>query len=199
MRLDKAVIFEVPGADPSIDRVVRDSPGGRMTIVAVPTAEAIADVAVQLVEIGVKLIELCGGISPLWRAVVSDAVGDRAAVSSATFGIESLPAAARYNAAFEKGETTSQAFILLEPGAAGMADRFVMVPVALPTTMIPVPDEGTAAVVAAELAAEGVQLIELYGGFSTAGIGKILGAVAGRAAVGAGSLAIDGIRNLQAS
>lgn len=192
MHFDKVVIFEAPGANPLVDRVVRENPNGRMTIVAVPAAEAIAEIAAELVTTGVTLIELCGGISPAWRTAVTDATKGDALVSSIMFGIDSLPAAARYNAAFERGDATSQAFILLEPGEHRSREPFVMVPNTLPTTMIPVADEGEAVTTAAKLADQGVQLIELYGGFSTRGIGHILDAVASRSAVGAGSFALDG-------
>lgn len=197
MLMDKVVIFEAPGADPARDRILRESSAGRLTIVAIGYVEQAEAVVRDLVDAGAKLVELCGGFSPTWRTRISDAVGGRAQVSSVAYGIESLEAGARYKQAFERGETTTQAFILLEPGADPAADRFVMAREQLPTPIIPVPDEATAARIAGELADDGIQLIELYGGLSTRGIGMVLDAVAGRAAVGAGSFAHDAVVGLR--
>lgn len=188
---DRALIFEAPDADPQRDRVVRQSPAGRTTIVAVSDSAEVVAIAAELADAGARLVELCGGVSPVWRSRAKRALGARARVSSATFGIESLGAAARFNQAFNEGKETKQAFILLEPGANPDADRFVMTPDTIPTPVIPVPDEDAAARVAASLADEDVLLIELFGGFTTGGIERVIAAVDGRSAVGAGSFAVD--------
>ncbi|WP_308798074.1 DUF6506 family protein [Agromyces silvae] len=192
MHAHRAVIFEAPGADPAKDRVVRPRAGGSTTIVAVSDAAEIPAIANELADRDIRLIELCGGVSPVWRGRAARAAGGRARVSSVTFGIESLGAAARYNAAFTEGAETTQAFILLEPGA-DPADRIVLTPDAVPIHLVPVPDATTAAAVAAGLAADGVLLIELYGGFGSEDIERVLEAVDGRSAVGVGSFAIDAI------
>lgn len=190
---DRVLIFEAANADPRRDRFVRESAAGKTTIVAVADMTQIATVASELVDQGARLVELCGGVSPTWRSRTSKALGGRAKVSSATFGIESLEAAAKYNQAFNEGRETKQAFILLEPDSNPHTDRFILTPHSIPTPLIPVPDEGTAARVASDLAADNVLLIELYGGFSTEGIERVIEAVDGRSAVGVGSFTVDDV------
>lgn len=193
MNYDKALIFEAKQANPATDRIIRRSDAGTMTIVAVPDVADIPEVARKLADQGVRLIELCGGVSPAWRSRTTKAVGRRASVSSATFGIESLQAATHFNEAFSNGTATKQVFILLEPGANPVDDEVVLASDPVPTHLIPVPDEDTAARITDELATEGVLLIELYGGFSTGGIEKVIDAANGRSAVGAGSFALDAV------
>jgi hypothetical protein len=186
LRIDKAIIYETLTAR---DRIVRDSRSGRLTIIAVDNPEALPEIATRLASEGVRLIELCGGISPVWRHKVTAAVGGKARVSSVTFGIESLPSAAAYSAAYMAGEVQQEAFIFLESDADANRDRFRCEN----TTFIPVPDDDIAARVADELCNDGVALIELYGGFTTHGIAKVIEAVNARAPVGAGSFAIDAL------
>lgn len=188
MRIDKAIIYETLTA---ADRIVRDSRSGRQTIVAIDKPETLPEVATRLAEEGVRLIELCGGISPVWRHKVAAAVGGKALVSSVTFGIESLPSAAAYNAAYLAGKVQKEAFIILEPDANANRDHFGIENETQKTTFVPVPDDDTAARIADELCRDGVALIELYGGFTTQGIAKVIEAVNGRAPVGAGSFAVD--------
>jgi hypothetical protein len=199
MRIDKAIIYETASADPKKDRVVRDSRSGRLTIVALSNATDIPAVARELADGNVRLIELCGGISPAWRHKVSKAVAGKAKVSSVTFGIESLPLAAAYNAAFLAGKAQREAFIFIEADADPARDRFTRTGPGQNTTFVAVPDEETGAKVAAELAGDGFALIELYGGFTSPGIAAVIEAVNGRAPVGAGSFALDALdmRSLQ--
>jgi len=82
---------------------------------------------------------------------------------------------------------------MLEAGADPDRDRFTKEFPPQSTTFVPVPDEATGAKVAAELAKAGYGLIELYGGFSTAGAAAVIEAVDGRAPVGVGSFALDAI------
>lgn len=190
-RFDRALIFETSSAEPSRDRFVRHGPTGKTTIVAVSDAAQIEPVATALVDEGALLIELCGGISPVWRSRTKKAVGGRAKVSSVTFGIESLAAAARFNTAFNEGKETKLAFLLLEPGANPRGDRSILTPNSTPTPLISVPDEDVAVKLAVDLAADDVLLIELFGGFTTEAVEKIIEAVDGRSAVGVGSFAVD--------
>jgi hypothetical protein len=98
----RAVIFEAPGADPANDRDVFDHAGGRITIVAAPSAEDVPATAEQLVREGVDRLELCGGLGAVPAAATIEAVGDRARVSAVMFGFESLPGVASYRARFEE-------------------------------------------------------------------------------------------------
>ena len=191
MRIDKAIIYEARGADPGKDRFVRESPSGRMVIVIAGDAAEIPDIARELADQGVQLIELCGGLSPVWRPRVAAAAAHGVRVSSITFGIESLQAAAAYNAAFLERRPPMEAAIFLEAGADPHRDRFAREFPPQNTTFVPVPDEATGAKVAADLAGAGYGLIELYGGFSTAGAASVIEAVEGRAPVGIGSFGLD--------
>lgn len=58
-------------------------------------------------------------------------------------------------------------------------------------TIVPVPDEASAAGLAAALAEDGVGLIELYGEFTCAGAAAVIEALDGKAAVGVGSFTIE--------
>ena len=89
-------IFEAPGSDPKVDRWT----SGGTTMVGVPTAEAAAAVAAELVAEGAERIEVCGGMPADSAAVVQAAVD--VPVSRILFGFESLPTVAAYRARFEK-------------------------------------------------------------------------------------------------
>jgi hypothetical protein len=68
-----------------------------------------------------------------------------------------------------------------------------------PLTCIGVPSIADAPSVARELVADGVELIELCGGFSGAGLGAVVAAVGGRVPVGAvfyGIEASDGLSRI---
>lgn len=91
-----AAIFEAPGSDPKVDRW---STGGA-TMVGVPTAEAAAAVAAELVAAGAERVEVCGGIPADAAAKVQAAVD--VPVSRILYGFESLPTVAAYRARFEK-------------------------------------------------------------------------------------------------
>lgn len=198
MTTDKAIIIETTGADPKVDRMVRDGPSGKVTIVNVADSSQIVGIARELVDQGAGIIELCGGIPVPVRADVRDAIGDRAMVSSVTFGLESIVRAAAYNAAFMAGGPTREAYIVLAPGADVVADRVTRAYPGFERTLVFAPDETSAATAAAELAASEVGLIEIYGGFSTRGAADLIIAVDGKAPVGVGSFAYDSAKPVAA-
>ncbi|MBF9132951.1 hypothetical protein I0C86_28920 [Plantactinospora sp. S1510] len=101
MSVSWAYLYGHPGADPVADRVVLDRGGQRTTLVPVPDESQAAPVAVQLVEEGVGLIELCGGFSVQDAARVIEAVDGRVPVGHVTFGVESVRGAAAYSAQFD--------------------------------------------------------------------------------------------------
>lgn len=185
--MKKAIIFEAGGADPARDRFVRKD----LTIVVVDHSDLLPEVAVGLAREGAKLIELCGGVSPRWRPLVGAAVGPNVRVSSVTFGIESLVPAAQFNQAYNAGKPPHAAFIFIEKGADPARDRFDKSFPPQETTFIPVPDEKAAVAVARALIADGVGLIELYGGFTSEGAAAVIDAVDGRAPVGVGSFTLE--------
>lgn len=96
-----ATIILWENADPKADRLVRETDRERLTIAFVPTVEAAAEVASELVAEGAELIELCGGFGLEAGAVVFRAVAGRAAVGAVAFGIDSISQAAAYKAKFE--------------------------------------------------------------------------------------------------
>jgi hypothetical protein len=97
-----AYIYEHEDTDPVVDRTVVERAGQRTILVPVPTAEAAPAIARRLVDDdGVGLIELCGGFSIAAAAKVAEAVGGRVPVGHVSFAVDSVPAAARFNAAFE--------------------------------------------------------------------------------------------------
>lgn len=85
-------IFLGPGTDPATDRVEIERGGFRSTIVPVPEPFRAVEVAVELAEDGVQLIELCGAFGPMIAARVIEATGGRVPVGSVGFGSESVAA-----------------------------------------------------------------------------------------------------------
>lgn len=84
--------FIVTGAqlDPAHHRSVMRSPAFEMISVGVSSPAQGVQVAQQLVEEGVQLIELCGGFGPQWTARVLEAVGQRVPVGSVGYGPEAI-------------------------------------------------------------------------------------------------------------
>jgi 2-keto-3-deoxy-6-phosphogluconate aldolase len=78
----------------------------------------------------------------------------------------------------------SWAYIYGHPGADPEADRFVIEHDGQRTTLVPVPDEAEAVEVALALIDEGVELIELCGGFGLTEAARVVEAVSGRVPVG---------------
>jgi hypothetical protein len=187
--LHKAIIYEGHGADPARHRLVRHSPSGRMDIVAIGDPALAPSVARELARDGARLIEMCGAVSPIWRAKVSAAVDGMAVVSSVTYGVESLILGAVAAKGFINGNPPREVHFILEAGSNPTTDRFELAFPPQHATFIPVPDEISAADIAAGLAASGTGLIELFGGFSDAGAAAVIEAVACRVPVGIGSVA----------
>lgn len=100
--LIQAHLLHSEGADPAVDRIVREDGRVRMIIVFVPEPSAAPPVAVELVENeGVQLIELDGGLGSVWAAKVIEALDGRVPVGAVMFGAESLEGAAAYGARYE--------------------------------------------------------------------------------------------------
>lgn len=181
----EAIIYAEPGTDPAVDRIV-SSAGDHTTIfVAVPDHAVPDEVARGLVDGGVQAIEVCGGMGPLPAAKVIEAVGDRVPVGLVNFGVESVTSAAEFKARAERGDALVGAFIYLQDGADPQRDRVVSEPGSMRTLFVPVPDESSAPVVAAELVdSDGVELIELYRGIGPVTTAKVIEAVGARVPVG---------------
>jgi hypothetical protein len=72
------------------------------TLLPVPDESAAAKVALELIDEGVQLIELCGGFGLLEAARVVEAVVGRVSVGHITFALESVAGATAYKAGFEE-------------------------------------------------------------------------------------------------
>jgi hypothetical protein len=95
-----AFIFVAPDTDPVADRVVIEGGGIRNVLVPVPDPSMTPQIAVDLVDEGAQLIEICGVHGPVWAAKVIEAVGDRVPVGAVTFGAESVERLADFKAQF---------------------------------------------------------------------------------------------------
>ncbi len=84
--------FIVSGAqlDPTRHRLSMTSPAFEMIAVGVGEFGQAPAVALQMVDGGVQLIELCGGFGPYWTARVLDAIQHRVPVGSVSYGPESI-------------------------------------------------------------------------------------------------------------
>ncbi|WP_048647067.1 DUF6506 family protein [Nitratireductor soli] len=178
-----AVFYEFPEADPATDRFTYEMANGSVTVVLVDDPSKVPAIAKQMAETGTELVELCGGMPLAVRAKVKAAVPSETRVASVSFGIESIVKAAEFNRAFMDGKPPAEACIVLAPGANPANDRFSRRAGSQNSTFI-MTDQRAAPDVARQLVDEGVGLIELYGGFSDENASEIIGAVAGRSAVG---------------
>lgn len=183
MSSNRVIIYEKAGADPAKDRIVTEHAGSRTTLLASDSSGIVAT-AVEAVAGGADLIELCGALGPVWHARVLDAVGQRVPVGASMFGFESLTGVADYKARYGK-EFLHEAFIYIQPGSDPAVDRTVREDEHSRSWFVAVPDVSTGVAVAVELVdGEGVQLLELYGGFGPTGAARVIEAIGGRAPVG---------------
>jgi hypothetical protein len=181
-----AIIYEAAEADPATDRITTRHGDHITTVVATGDAgpKSLAGLATELVDQGADVIELCGGMGPVPQAAVLAEVGDRATIGTVMYGFESLTPGAAYKAGFAAGEFLPAAFLYLEPGSDPAVDRTVKADDATHTTIVAVPDTEAAVATARELIAEGVRLIELYGGLGPEVAAQIIGAAQEQVPVG---------------
>jgi len=166
-----------------IEHTGRD--GTRTMFVAVPDPSSVVEVACELADQGIHLIELCGGMGLRPARSVLEAVGGRVAVGVCTFGLEAVTAAAAFKARAERGEPLVGAFLYLEDGADPTTDRVVSEPANVRTLFVPVPDQSAAAAVASALVDnDGVEIIELYRGIGPTAAAEVIDAVGDRIPVG---------------
>lgn len=191
-----ALIYESPHAEAEGESVTLGQGSDKVTVVTVAEAGQTVPWSLKLLASGVERIELCGGMSPVQRDQVMAAVAGRVPVSSVAFGIESLRRAAAYNASFEAGNATKEAFIILIPGADTKRDRILQAHPPQHTTLLPVPDVAKALEAARKMVEDGVELIELYG-FDTRGAAAVITTVDGAAPVGVGSFGLEALRPIE--
>ena len=87
MALKAAFIFLAPEVDSRRDRKTVITPEVELTAVAAGSYKEAEAVAVELVEKGVKAIELCGGFGNKGTALITEAVAGKAAVGVVRFDI----------------------------------------------------------------------------------------------------------------
>ncbi len=86
-KLKAAFIFIAPEADPSKHRAVVDTPVVQLIVVGVKSYDEACKVAKELINEGVKAIELCGGFGHIGVAKIVEAVEGKAAVGVVRFDI----------------------------------------------------------------------------------------------------------------
>jgi hypothetical protein len=191
MSSNNVIVYEVEGADPAVDRIVTEHAGSRTTLVASDQSTIVA-AAAHAVDQGAEQIELCGGLGPVWHAKVNKAVGDRVPVGAVMYGFESLTGIADYKARFGN-ELLHSAFIYIQPGSDPAVDRTVNENEHERAFFVAVPDASAAPAVATQLVdAEGIQLLELYGGFEADDAAQVIEAIDFRAPVGVPSYGYAG-------
>lgn len=85
------------------------------------------------------------------------------------------------------------AYIFEQPGADPVADRIELETEGQRTALVPVGDVGQAVEVARRLVGEGVQLLELCGGFGAIDVARVVASVEGRVPVGSVAFAFDSL------
>jgi hypothetical protein len=81
-----AFMYVANNADPDKHRIIAPSPEQlEMTIIAVKDFEQAKEIALKLVEEGIKVIELCGGFGYKATAKIKNAVGDTAEIGAVRF------------------------------------------------------------------------------------------------------------------
>lgn len=85
MKVNAAFLFVAPEVDYKIHRTVVDTPAVSLTVVGVQNYEEAELVAQELVDQGVKALELCAGFGNEGIARVSKAVKGKASVGAVKF------------------------------------------------------------------------------------------------------------------
>lgn len=85
MKVNAAFIFVAPEVDYKTHRTVVDTPVVNLTVAGVKNYTEAVEVAKDLVEQGVKAIELCAGFGNEGIALVSKAVKGKASVGAVKF------------------------------------------------------------------------------------------------------------------
>jgi hypothetical protein len=89
--------------------------------------------------------------------------------------------------------TVTWAYLYEHPDTDPAADRVVIDRAGQRTLLVPVPEASLAVDVARALVDEGVELIELCGGFGLAAAAAVVAAVGGRVPVGHVTFAVDSV------
>jgi hypothetical protein len=169
-QFNEAMIFLAEGPDPP-DRTYRRTALTHTAFVPVPDAEAAAAVASELLEDGLDLVELYGGLGPKAAAAVLAATGGQVPVG--VVGVE------------EETPISNRAAIWGGLDADPAKDRYLFEHVDGRITIVVVPAPEAVPAVAEQLVAEGVERLEICGGLGTATAAAAIEAVGDRARVAA--------------
>lgn len=85
MKVNAAFIFVAPEVDYKVHRTVVDTPVVHLNVIGVKNYSEAVEVAKELVDQGVKAIELCAGFGNEGIALVSNAVKGKASVGAVKF------------------------------------------------------------------------------------------------------------------
>lgn len=125
-------------------------------------------------------IELCGGMGAAHAAQALEVVAGRVPVGLLRYAFESLELIADYKRAFASGTPGPAVFLYPTPTGTTAAE-----PVEHPdVTILPVHDIDHAEQLGARFAAEGIGMVELYGGLGTATAAAVLRGADGGVPVG---------------
>jgi hypothetical protein len=170
---DEAFLFLHPQADPATDRIAHEHTGSRTLLAWVPDASAAAEVARELADQGVRLIELYRGFDLRQAAMVVEAVGGRAPVGLAGHALGAARPGAR-----------NWATIYTDDNADPAGEHVIQEhPDGSRTTVVGAPDDAIPAVAAA-LARSGVEVVEVCGGTPLTTAARAAAEVGDAAAVG---------------
>ncbi|RZS37503.1 hypothetical protein EV193_10558 [Herbihabitans rhizosphaerae] len=147
---DELFLFLTAGANPEVDRVVKEHAGGRSLFVWVPDAATAAEVTRATA--GLRLIELYRGFDLRSAGAVIEAANG-VPVGLAGHATSAPPENPAHNV-----------MIYFDPEADPAADRIVREHAGGRTTIIPVPAYSEAATLADEIAGQGADLVEICGG-----------------------------------
>ena len=85
MKVNAAFIFVAPETDKEVHRAVIETPALILTVIGVKNYEEGVTVAREMIETGVKAIELCAGFGNEGIAMISKAVKGQASVGAVKF------------------------------------------------------------------------------------------------------------------
>ncbi|ADB51119.1 DUF6506 family protein [Conexibacter woesei] len=173
-----AFLYLAAGADPAVDRVVRDGQIERSTIVAVPDAETAGRVAAELERDGLDLIELYGGLGQRGAAAVVEATGGRVPVGYVGYDADG-------SGAGPDAGVRHRVIVYEETGADPTGERVVSEHGGVRTTVVAVPDAERVPPIAAELVGEGAERVEICGGLGPVPAARTVAEIGGRVPVGA--------------
>jgi hypothetical protein len=184
--VDELFLFLEPGTDPSKDRAAIEHSGGTTLLVWVPDGETAAKTASELVDGGVKLVELYRGFDLSSAAKVIEAVAPRAPVAPSSYGFGASPGAGtkiRRSVTIYDDEAAENR-VLREHGDGWTA--------VVGTSLDRITE------VAKELVDQGAELIEICGGTPLTAAARVREAIGGKVPVSLVSWPVESLQGAAA-